>query len=94
MTLSVMIFPLAKVVFLMLTPLVGVASLVPFSEKYSTRAMAEWLLLPSAKVSSGKVHPDVISVISMLKNEGFEVPEINMSAYMKARAMTQEFIIN
>ena len=46
MTLSVMIFPLAKVVFLMLTPLVGVASLVPFSEKYSTRAMAEWLLLP------------------------------------------------
>ena len=40
----------------------------------------------------GKVHPDVISVISMLKNEGFEVPEINMSAYMKARAMTQEFI--
>ena len=36
--------------------------------------------------------PHVISVISMLKNEGFEVPEINMSAYMKARAMTQEFI--
>ena len=28
----------------------------------------------------------------MLKNEGFEVPEINMSAYMKARALTQEFI--
>jgi pyruvate carboxylase subunit B len=28
----------------------------------------------------------------MLKNEGFDVPEINMSAYMKARAMTQEFI--
>ena len=43
-------------------------------------------------LSWGKVHPDVISVISMLKNEGFEVPEINMSAYMKARAMTQEFI--
>ena len=40
----------------------------------------------------GKVHPDVISVISMLKNEGFEVPEINMNAYMKARALTQEFI--
>lgn len=43
-------------------------------------------------LSWGKVHPDVISVISMLKNEGFDVPEINMSAYMKARAMTQEFI--
>lgn len=43
-------------------------------------------------LSWGKVHPDVISVQSMLKNAGFDVPEINMSAYMKARAMTQEFI--
>ena len=43
-------------------------------------------------LSWGKVHPDVISVISMLKNEGFEVPEINMNAYMKARALTPEFI--
>lgn len=43
-------------------------------------------------LSWGKVHPDVISVQSMLKNEGFDVPEINMSAYMKARALTQEFI--
>lgn len=43
-------------------------------------------------LSWGKVHPDIISVLSMLKNEGFDVPEINMSAYMKARALTQEFI--
>ena len=43
-------------------------------------------------LSWGKVHTDVISVQSMLKNEGFDVPEINMSAYMKARALTQEFI--
>ena len=43
-------------------------------------------------LSWGKVHPDIISVQSMLKNEGFEVPEINMSAYMKARSLTQEFI--
>ncbi len=43
-------------------------------------------------LSWGKVHPDVISVQSMLKNEGFDVPEINMNAYMKARALTQEFI--
>ena len=35
-------------------------------------------------LSWGKVHPDVISVQSMLKNEGFDVPEINMNAYMKA----------
>ena len=43
-------------------------------------------------LSWGKVHPDVITVQSMLKNEGFDVPEINMAAYMKARALTQEFI--
>ncbi|MBR0202659.1 MAG: oxaloacetate decarboxylase [Bacteroidaceae bacterium] len=43
-------------------------------------------------LSWGKVHPDIISVQSMLKNEGFEVKEINMNAYMRARALTQEFI--
>lgn len=43
-------------------------------------------------LSWGKVHPDIISVQSMLKNEGFDVPEINMNAYMHARSMTQEFI--
>jgi pyruvate carboxylase subunit B len=43
-------------------------------------------------MSWGKVHPDVISVQAMLKDKGFDVPEINMKAYMKARSMTQEFI--
>lgn len=43
-------------------------------------------------LSWGKVHPDIISVQSMLKNEGFDVPDINMDAYMKARSLTQEFI--
>ena len=43
-------------------------------------------------LSWGKVHPDIISVQSMLKNEGFDVPDINMKAYMKARTLTQEFI--
>lgn len=43
-------------------------------------------------MSWGKVHPDVISVQAMLKDKGFQVPEINMKAYMKARAMTQSFI--
>ena len=43
-------------------------------------------------MSWGKVHPDVISVQAMLKDKGFQVPDINMRAYMKARAMTQEFI--
>ena len=44
------------------------------------------------EVSWGKVHPDIISVQSMLKNEGFEVADINMNAYMQARSLTQEFI--
>ena len=43
-------------------------------------------------LSWGKVHPDVISVQAMLKDAGFQVPEINMDAYMKARKLTQEFI--
>ena len=43
-------------------------------------------------LSWGKVHPDIISVQSMLKNEGFEVADINMNAYMQARSLTQEFI--
>ena len=43
-------------------------------------------------LSWGKVHPDIISVQSMLKNEGFDVPDINMNAYMQARTLTQEFI--
>jgi pyruvate carboxylase subunit B len=43
-------------------------------------------------LSWGKVHPDIISVQSMLKNYGFEVADINMNAYMEARKLTQEFI--
>ncbi len=43
-------------------------------------------------LSWGKVHPDIISVQSMLKNEGFEVADIDMNAYMRARILTQEFI--
>lgn len=39
-------------------------------------------------ISWGKVHPDVISVQAMLKDAGFQVAEIDMKAYMKARAMT------
>lgn len=43
-------------------------------------------------ISWGKIHSDVISVQAMLEDEGFQVPQIDMKAYMKARAMTQEFI--
>lgn len=43
-------------------------------------------------LSWGKGHADILSVQSMLKSYGFDVPEINMDAYMEARALTQEFI--
>ncbi|MBP3773863.1 MAG: biotin/lipoyl-binding protein [Bacteroidaceae bacterium] len=43
-------------------------------------------------LSWGKVHPDIISVQSMLKHYGFEVQDINMNAYMEVRKLTQEFI--
>ncbi|MDO4715804.1 MAG: oxaloacetate decarboxylase [Bacteroidales bacterium] len=43
-------------------------------------------------ISWGKGHADIISVQSMLKDYGFDVPEIDMVAYMQARALTQEFM--
>ena len=43
-------------------------------------------------MSWGKVHPDVISVQAMLKDAGFQVPDINMKAYMETRSMTQSFM--
>jgi pyruvate carboxylase subunit B len=43
-------------------------------------------------LSWGMVHPDVITVQSMLKDAGFSVSEINMEAYMEARRLTQIFI--
>lgn len=43
-------------------------------------------------LSWGTGHADVISVQAMLKDAGFKVAEINMSAYMKVRTMIQEFM--
>lgn len=43
-------------------------------------------------LSWGMVHPDVISVRAMLKDAGFLVKDINMSAYMEARSLTQSFM--
>jgi pyruvate carboxylase subunit B len=40
----------------------------------------------------GMSHPDVITIQAMLKDAGFDVPEINMNAYMQARSLTQEFV--
>ncbi len=43
-------------------------------------------------LSWGMVHPDVITIQAMLKDAGFDVPEINMKAYMQARSLTQKFM--
>lgn len=43
-------------------------------------------------LSWGMGHPDVITVQAMLKDAGFDVPEIDMNAYMEARSLTQKFV--
>lgn len=43
-------------------------------------------------LSWGTGHADVIMVREMLMDAGFKVPEINMNAYMRVRALTQEFM--
>lgn len=43
-------------------------------------------------LSWGTGHADLLTVQAMLKDAGFQVPEINMEAYMKVRSLIQEFI--
>lgn len=43
-------------------------------------------------LSWGTGHADLLTVQAMLKDDGFDVPEINMKAYMKVRSLTQEFM--
>ncbi len=56
------------------------------------RAGADYVDVAMEPLSWGMVHPDVISVREMLHDAGFEVPKINMSAYMEARRLNQQFI--
>jgi pyruvate carboxylase subunit B len=56
------------------------------------RAGADYLDVAMEPLSWGMVHPDVIAIQSIMKDAGFDVPEINMEAYMKVRSLTQEFI--
>ena len=56
------------------------------------RAGADYLDVAMEPLSWGMVHPDVIAVQAIMKDAGFDVPEINMDAYMKVRSLTQEFI--
>ncbi|MBO4874878.1 MAG: oxaloacetate decarboxylase [Bacteroidales bacterium] len=43
-------------------------------------------------LSWGKIHPDVITIREMLYDAGFDVPEINMNAYMKVRTLNQKYM--
>lgn len=56
------------------------------------KAGADFLDVAMEPLSWGMVHPDVITIRDMLDDAGFDVPTINMKAYMEARALTQEFI--
>ncbi len=56
------------------------------------KAGADYVDVAMEPLSWGMVHPDVISVREMLHDAGFEVPAINMSAYMEARRLNQQFI--
>jgi len=56
------------------------------------RAGADIVDVAMEPLSWGMVHPDVITIRDMLRDAGFDVPDIDMKAYMEARAMTQEFM--
>jgi pyruvate carboxylase subunit B len=56
------------------------------------RAGADYLDVAIEPLSWGMVHPDLIAIHSIMQDAGFDVPDINMDAYMKVRSLTQEFI--
>jgi pyruvate carboxylase subunit B len=43
-------------------------------------------------LSWGTGHADLLTVHEMLRDAGYDVPDINMDAYMKVRSLTQEFM--
>lgn len=56
------------------------------------RAGVDYVDVAMEPLSWGTGHADVLTVQAMLKDAGFEVPDINMTAYMEVRKLTQEFI--
>ena len=56
------------------------------------KAGVDYLDCAIEPLSWGMSHPDVLTIQAMLKQAGFKVPEINMKAYMEARALTQRFM--
>lgn len=64
----------------------------PASMLEVARAGADYIDVAVEPLSWGKVHPDVITIREMLKADGFSMKDLNMSAYMDVRALTQKFI--
>jgi pyruvate carboxylase subunit B len=58
----------------------------------AAKAGVDYIDVAMEPLSWGMVHPDVITIQEMLKAAGFNVPEINMKAYMEVRRLTQSYI--
>jgi len=56
------------------------------------RAGAEYIDVGMEPLSWGTGHVDVLAVQAMLKDAGYDVPEVDMKAYMKVRSMNQDFM--
>lgn len=55
-------------------------------------AGADFIDVGMEPLSWGTGHADVLAVQAMLKDAGFNVPDINMKAYMKVRSLTQKYM--
>ncbi len=56
------------------------------------RAGADYIDVGMEPLSWGTGHVDILAVQAMLKDAGYDVPDINMDVYMKVRKMNQEFM--
>ena len=56
------------------------------------RAGVDYIDVAMEPLSWGTGHADLLTIQAMLKDAGFEVPDINMKAYMKVRSLTQSFM--
>ncbi|MCC8088733.1 MAG: oxaloacetate decarboxylase [Rikenellaceae bacterium] len=56
------------------------------------KAGADYIDVGMEPLSWGTGHADLLTIHAMLQDAGFKVPDINMEAYMKVRALTQEFM--
>ena len=56
------------------------------------RAGVDYIDVGMEPLSWGTGHADLLTVHAMLKDAGYDVPDINMKAYMKVRSLTQDFM--